>query len=75
MMRSTSSALPAWLGRWLAGCLLLALLAGGALLWRGRRPAPDAAPLTDQEEARLGELLKGERLRRDPDATSPHDGR
>ena len=29
MMRSTSSALPAWLARWLAGCLLLALLAGG----------------------------------------------
>ena len=57
------------------GPVLLALMAGGALLWRGRRPAPDAAPLTDQEEARLGELLRGESFRRDPDATSPHDGR
>jgi len=32
MMRSTSSALPAWLARWLAGCLLLALLAAVCLL-------------------------------------------
>lgn len=54
---------------------LLALLACLLLLARARRVAPPASPLTAEEETRLADILQTVAVRRDPDATSPHDGR
>lgn len=58
---------------WL-GPFALILGAGAALLLRSRRRRPDPAPLSPEEEAALARLTEN-KLRRDPDATSPHDGR
>lgn len=64
-------------GTWLLwfGPFALVLLAGTALMLRMRRRPADAEPLSPDEERRLAELLQNEKLRRDLDATSPHDGR
>ena len=69
---------PVRAGTWLLwfGPFALVLLAGGVLAVRARRrPAQAVAPLSPDEERRLDEVLRNEKLRRDPDATSPHDGR
>ena len=57
------------------GPFLLVIGAGLALMLRSRRRAVETTPLSPEEEARLDEVLRNEKLRRDPDATSPHDGR
>lgn len=64
-------------GTWLLwfGPFALVVLAVGVLIARSRRRAIEPAPLSPEEEHRLDELLRNEKLRRDPDATSPHDGR
>lgn len=64
-------------GTWLLwfGPFALLLLAAAVLALRARRRPVEAAPLTPEEERRLDEVLRNEKLRRDPDATSPHDGR
>lgn len=64
-------------GTWLLwfGPFALVLLAGTALMLRMRRRPADAEPLSPDEARRLAELLQNEKLRRDLDATSPHDGR
>lgn len=59
---------------WL-GPAVLALLAGLLLLFRARRATLPTAPLTAEEEAGLADILQTATVRRDPDATSPHDGR
>lgn len=68
---------PVRAGTWLLwfGPFLLVLLAVGVLALRARRGPVEAVPLTPEEERRLDEVLRNEKLRRDPDATSPHDGR
>jgi cytochrome c-type biogenesis protein CcmH len=68
---------PVRAGTWLLwfGPFVLVLLAVVALMLRARRRLVEAAPLTPEEENRLDEVLRNEKLRRDPDATSPHDGR
>lgn len=68
---------PVRAGTWLLwfGPFALVLLAILVLMLRARRRPVVAAPLTPEEEARLDEVLRNEKLRRDPDATSPHDGR
>lgn len=68
---------PVRAGTWLLwfGPFALLLLAGTALMLRMRRRPADAEPLSPDEERRLAELLQNEKLRRDLDATSPHDGR
>jgi len=68
---------PVRAGTWLLwfGPFALVLLAVVLLMLRARRRPVEAAPLTPQEEGRLDEVLRNEKLRRDPDATSPHDGR
>lgn len=68
---------PVRAGTWLLwfGPFALVLLAGTALMLRMRRRPADAEPLSPDEERRLAELLQNEKLRRDLDATSPHDGR
>jgi cytochrome c-type biogenesis protein CcmH len=58
---------------WL-GPFALILGAGAALLLRARRGRPEPAPLSSEEEAALARMTEN-KLRRDPDATSPHDGR
>ncbi len=64
-------------GTWLLwfGPFALVLLAGLVLLLRGRRRAAEPAPLSAEEQSRLEDLVQKERLRRVPDAGSPHDGR
>lgn len=64
-------------GTWLLwfGPFALVVLAVGGLIARSRRRAIEPPPLSPEEEHRLDELLRNEKLRRDPDATSPHDGR
>ena len=64
-------------GTWLLwfGPFALVLLAGGVLLARRRAATAEPAPLSADEQRRLDDLLQNENLRRDPDATSPHDGR
>lgn len=68
---------PVRAGTWLLwfGPFLLVIGAGLALMLRSRRRAVETTPLSPEEEARLDEVLRNEKLRRDPDATSPHDGR
>lgn len=68
---------PVRAGTWLLwfGPFALVLLAVAALALRARRRPVEAFPLTPEEERRLDEVLRNEKLRRDPDATSPHDGR
>ncbi len=68
---------PVRAGTWLLwfGPFALVLLAGTALMLQTRRRPADAEPLSPDEERRLAELLQNEKLRRDLDATSPHDGR
>ncbi|QCQ98056.1 cytochrome c-type biogenesis protein [Brevundimonas sp. SGAir0440] len=57
------------------GPFILVLAAIAILMLRARRRPAEAVPLTPEEERRLDEVLRNEKLRRDPDATSPHDGR
>lgn len=68
---------PVRAGTWLLwfGPFALVLLAVVVLMLRARRRPVEAASLTPEEEDRLDEVLRNEKLRRDPDATSPHDGR
>ncbi|KJV43677.1 cytochrome c-type biogenesis protein [Brevundimonas sp. KM4] len=68
---------PVRAGTWLLwfGPFGLLLLAVAVLALRARRRPVETAPLTPEEERRLDEVLRNEKLRRDPDATSPHDGR
>lgn len=68
---------PVRAGTWLLwfGPFALVLLAVVVLMLRARRRPVEAALLTAEEEARLDQVLRNEKLRRDPDATSPHDGR
>lgn len=68
---------PVRAGTWLLwfGPFALVLMAVAVLMLRARRRPVEAAPLTPEEERRLDEVLRNEKLRRDPDATSPHDGR
>jgi cytochrome c-type biogenesis protein CcmH len=63
-------------GTWLLwfGPFALVLAAGAALILRARRRPAETAPLSPEEEHRLAELLRNEKLRRNLDATSPHDG-
>ena len=67
---------PVRAGTWLLwfGPFGLLLLAVAVLALRARRRPVETAPLTPEEERRLDEVLRNEKLRRDPDATSPHDG-
>ncbi|WP_293825195.1 cytochrome c-type biogenesis protein [uncultured Brevundimonas sp.] len=67
---------PVRAGTWLLwfGPFALVLLAGGALLLRARRKPAETPGLTPDEARRLDEVLRNEKRRRDPDATSPHDG-
>jgi len=68
---------PVRAGTWLLwfGPFALVLLAVAVLALRARRRPVEAVNLTPEEERRLDEVLRNEKLRRDPDATSPHDGR
>ncbi|MEJ8404286.1 cytochrome c-type biogenesis protein [Brevundimonas vesicularis] len=68
---------PVRAGTWLLwfGPFVLVLLAVAVLALRALRRPVEAVPLTPEEERRLDEVLRNEKLRRDPDATSPHDGR
>ena len=68
---------PVRAGTWLLwfGPFALVLLAAAVLALRACRRPVEAVPLTPEEELRLDEVLRNEKLRRDPDATSPHDGR
>ena len=68
---------PVRAGTWLLwfGPFVLIGLAVLILVLRSRRRAVETTPLSPEEEARLDEVLRNEKLRRDPDATSPHDGR
>lgn len=68
---------PVRAGTWLLwfGPFALIALAALILVLRSRRRAVETTPLSPEEEARLDEVLRNEKLRRDPDATSPHDGR
>jgi cytochrome c-type biogenesis protein CcmH len=67
---------PVRAGTWLLwfGPFALVVLAGILLVLRARRRPAEAPSLTPDEERRLDEVLRNEKLRRDPDATSPHDG-
>ena len=67
---------PVRAGTWLLwfGPFAVALAAGVILLLRSRRTRNEPLPLSPEEERRLAELLQNENLRRDPDASSPHDG-
>ena len=68
---------PVRAGTWLLwfGPFALVLLAVAVLMLHARRRPVEVVPLTPEEERRLDEVLRNEKLRRDPDATSPHDGR
>ena len=62
------STLVLWLGPFVL------VLGGALLLWRRRLGAVEAvAPLSEEEERRLADLLKAETDRPDPDANRPHD--
>ncbi|KAK0360443.1 hypothetical protein LTR94_027280, partial [Friedmanniomyces endolithicus] len=64
---------PGTLALWF-GPLVLILLAGLVLVRRSRGRNAETSPLSPDEERQLQEVLANEKLRRDPDATSPHDG-
>nr|WP_314437688.1 cytochrome c-type biogenesis protein [uncultured Brevundimonas sp.] len=68
---------PVRAGTWLLwfGPFALVISAATVMMLRSRRRAVETPPLSLEEEARLDEVLRNEKLRRDPDATSPHDGR
>ncbi|MBU1347844.1 MAG: cytochrome c-type biogenesis protein CcmH [Alphaproteobacteria bacterium] len=68
---------PVRTGTWLLwfGPALLVLAGVAGLVLTARRKAVATAPLSPEEERRLAELLKTERVRPDPDASPPHDGR
>lgn len=68
---------PVRAGTWFLwfGPFALVIGAGAAMMLRSRRRAVETPPLSPEEEALLDEVLRNEKLRRDPDATSPHDGR
>ncbi|WP_313454522.1 cytochrome c-type biogenesis protein [Brevundimonas sp.] len=68
---------PMRIGTWLLwfGPFALVLTAGAALALNARRRVAEPTPLSAEEERRLENILRNEKLRRDPDATSPHDGR
>jgi cytochrome c-type biogenesis protein CcmH len=68
---------PVRAGTWLLwfGPFALAALALLVILVRAGRGAVEAQPLSPDEERRLQDILANEKLRRDLDATSPHDGR
>lgn len=63
-------------GTWLLwfGPLALTLLAAGGLVAAGRRRRPEVPPLSQDEEARLADLLENRGVCPDPDASSPNDG-
>ncbi|GAA0649006.1 cytochrome c-type biogenesis protein [Brevundimonas lenta] len=66
---------PLRLGTWLLWfgplAALLATVAGFAFLARRRKP--ETAPLSDEEERRLADILAADQLRRDPDAKPSDD--
>ncbi len=64
-------------GTWLLwfGPALAVLLGAAGLLAMVRRRPVETPPLSPDEERRLADLLAAERLRPDPDASTPHDGR
>lgn len=68
---------PVRAGTWLLwfGPFAAVLGVGGVLLALALRRRSATAPLSPDEERRLAELVQTERVRRDPDASSPHDGR
>lgn len=68
---------PMRMGTWLLWFGPFAVVVAGAavLIGMGRRRPAEAAPLSPEEERRLAQALHNEKLRRDPDASSPHDGR
>lgn len=65
---------PGTLLLWL-GPLALLLAVGAGLFAAARRRPPEPAPLSPDEEARLADVLRSDRFRPDPDASTPHDGR
>jgi len=68
---------PVRMGTWLLWFGPFAVVVAGAavLIGMGRRRPAEAAPLSADEERRLSAALDNEKLRRDPDKPSPHDGR
>lgn len=66
---------PVRLATWLLwfGPLAVVLLVGGVLIILGVRRKAVTAPLSPDEERRLGELLQNRPVRPDPDASSSHD--
>jgi cytochrome c-type biogenesis protein CcmH len=66
---------PVRLGTWLLwfGPLAALLAVAAALLIFARRRKAEVAPLSPEEEARLADILAGERVRRDPDAKPSDD--
>lgn len=65
---------PGTLLLWL-GPLALLLAVGAGLFAAARRRPPEPTPLSPDEEARLADVLRSDRFRPDPDASTPHDGR
>lgn len=57
---------------WLVPFLIAGGAAVGLAIWARRRRAPEPAPLSDEEAARLAELTAAARNRRDPAAPAPH---
>ncbi len=57
---------------WLVPFLIAGGAAAGLVIWARRRRAPEPAPLSDEEAARLSELTAAARNRRDPAAPAPH---
>ncbi|WP_396595291.1 cytochrome c-type biogenesis protein CcmH [Brevundimonas sp. R86498] len=68
---------PVRTGTWLLwfGPAFLVLLGLAGLFAMARRKTVETPPLSPEEERRLADLLAGERLGPDPDASAPHDGR
>lgn len=57
---------------WLVPFLIAGGAAAGLVIWARRRRAPEPAPLSDEEAARLAVLTAAARNRRDPAAPAPH---
>lgn len=57
---------------WLVPFLIAGGAAAGLVIWARWRRAPEPAPLSDEEAARLAELTAAARNRRDPAAPAPH---